>query len=232
MASIMFDTIILLTGPAEHSVFTSLLRGHNPQLTVLPVFAAADLMAIEDDWLKRARLIAFTTPVIVPADILHRLGYGAYNFHPGPPQYPGWAPAHFALYEQAEQFGSTVHRMIERVDAGPIVEVESFAIPADASVAGLEELTYTKLVQLFWRMARILSTQPEPLIERAVRWGDKRNSRRAYQQICDIPVTIPKEELNHRIKVFGTDHFGIVPSINLHGFEFRAVTPETQSAEA
>lgn len=225
----MFDTIILLTGPAEHSVFTTLLRGHNPGLTVLPVFTAEDLAAIEPHWLRRARLISFTTSVIVPATVLDQLGYGAYNFHPGPPQYPGWAPAHFALYEQATEFGCTIHRMIERIDAGPIVDVEMFDIPDDVSVAGLEEMTYTKLVQVFWRMARVLATQSEPLIERALRWGTKRHTRKQYRKMCDIPVSIAKEELEHRIKVFGTDHFGIVPSIGLHGFQFRVVVPDAEN---
>jgi hypothetical protein len=221
----MFDTIILLTGPSEHSVFTTLLRGYNSSLTVLPVFTAGDLAAIEPEWLRRARLISFTTEVIV----LDQLGYGAYNFHPGPPQYPGWAPAHFALFEEAAEFGCTVHRMIERVDAGPIVEVETFPIPADVSVAGLEELAYAKLVQIFWRMARTLATQQQPLIEHALRWGTKRHTRRDYQRICDIPVTITKDDLEHRVKVFGTDHFGIVPTIGLHGFQFRVVVPETET---
>jgi hypothetical protein len=234
LATFMFDTIILLTGPAEHSVFTTLLRGHNPLLTVVPVFTAEDLAAVESVWLGRARLISFTTEVIVPGAILEQLGYGAYNFHPGPPQYPGWAPAHFALYEQATEFGCTVHRMIERVDAGPIVEVDSFVIPDDVTVAGLEELTYTRLVQIFWRIARTLATQPEPLIERALRWSNKRHSRRDYRQICEIPLDIAKADLEQRVKVFGTDHFGIVPSIGLHGFKFRVVTnePERQRADA
>jgi len=119
--------------------------------------------------------------------------------------------------------------MIARVDAGPIVDVEAFPIPAEISVAGLEELAYTKLVQTFWRMARVLASDPQPLIERALRWGNKRHTRKAYQEICDIPVTIEKNELEHRVKVFGTDHFGIVPTIGLHGFQFRVVVPETES---
>lgn len=227
----MFDTIILLTGPSEHSVFTTLLRGHNPALNVVPVFTAADLAAIEPDWLHRARLISFTTEVIVPIAVLDQLGYGAYNFHPGPPNYPGWAPAHFALYDRAQDFGCTMHRMVERVDAGPIVEVEVFAIPPGISVGVLEEMAYTQLVQMFWRMARVMATQAEPLTERAVRWGSGRHSRAGYERICNIPLTIAPDELKHRIEVFGTDHFGIVPSIDLHGFQFRVVMPEAEGDE-
>jgi hypothetical protein len=43
--------------------------------------------------------------------------------------------------------------------------------------------------------------------------------------MCDIPLDIPKDELDRRLKVFGGNHFGITPTINLHGIEFRAVLP-------
>ena len=151
----MFDTIILLAGEAEHVALPVLLRGHNPQLTVISVGTSADLAALDSDVLARARLIAFVTPEIVSSSMLARLGYGAINFHPGPPGYPGWAPAHFALYERATEFGATVHVMVERVDAGPIVDVARFPIPADISVLGLEGLAYAHLAQLFWRMRQI-----------------------------------------------------------------------------
>jgi hypothetical protein len=62
----MFDTIILLTGAVEQPVFASVLRGHNRRLTVLPVSTPDDLAAVEITVLRRARLIAFTTNVIVP----------------------------------------------------------------------------------------------------------------------------------------------------------------------
>jgi methionyl-tRNA formyltransferase len=221
----MFDTVILLAGAAERATLPLALLGHNPLLTVLPVETSADLAALDSDVLPRARLIAFVTPEIVPASILARLGYGAFNFHPGPPSYPGWAPSHFALYDRATEFGATVHVMVERVDAGPIVDVALFPVPAGISVLALEGLAYAHLAQLFWRIAKSLATDPEPPPTLRAKWGNRKYSRRAYREICDIPLDIPKDELERRVRVFGGNHFGISPTIYLHGVGFRAVPP-------
>jgi methionyl-tRNA formyltransferase len=222
----MFDTIILLAGAAEQAVFPAVLRAHNPDLTVLSVSTANDLAVLSVDLLSRARLIAYVTPEIVSQETLSQLGYGAFNFHPGPPRYPGWAPAHFALYERAPEFGATVHVMVERVDAGPIIDVARFPIPSDISVLGLEGIAYAHLAQLFWRMAKWLATDAGAPPTLPIRWGRKKYSRRAYRAICDIPLDIAKDELERRLKVFGGNHFGIGPTINLHGVEFRAVLPQ------
>jgi methionyl-tRNA formyltransferase len=221
----MFDTILLLAAAAEQSILPLALRGHNPLLTVVPVGSAAELDALDSNLLSRARLIAFVTAEIVPPGVLARLGYGAFNFHPGPPSYPGWAPAHFALYDQAPVFGATLHVMVEQVDAGPIIDVAFFPVPADISVVGLEGLAYAHLAQLFWRRAKSLATDAAPPSTLPIEWGSRKYSRRAYRAICDIPLDIPKEELDRRIRVFGGNHFGMTPTINLHGVEFRAVWP-------
>jgi methionyl-tRNA formyltransferase len=221
----MFDTILLLAGAAEQTILPLALRGHNPLLTVIPVGSAAELAALDPALLDRARLIAFVTAEIVPPSVLDRLGYGAFNFHPGPPDYPGWAPAHFALYDEAGQFGATFHVMVERVDEGPIIDIALFPMPADISVFGLEGLAYAHLAQLFWRWAKSLATDAAPPAPLPIEWGSRKYSRRAYRAICDIPLDIPKEELDRRIKVFGGNHFGMTPTIHLHGIEFRAVPP-------
>ena len=226
----MFDTIILLAGDAEQVALPPVLRGHNPLLTLISVGTSAELAALNADLLGRARLISFVTPEIVSQSILARLSYGAFNFHPGPPSYPGWAPSHFALYERATEFGATVHVMVEQVDAGPIIDVALFPIPADISVLGLEGLTYAHLAQLFWRMAKALATDPEPPPTLPIEWGSRKYSRRAYRAVCDIPLDIPKDELDRRLKVFGGNHFGMCPTINLHGIEFRAVLPPTRQS--
>jgi len=226
----MFDTIILLTGAVERPIFMTVLSDHNPHLTIVPVETLADVNALDSDTLSRARLIAYVTSVIVPANVLDLLGYGAYNFHPGPPTYPGWAPAHFALYECAPEFGATAHAMVAKVDEGPIVGIEMFSIPQGASVARLEGMAYARLSYLFWKLAQPLATISEPLAQLGVRWSGKKGTRRGYAEICDIPPDIPSDELNRRIKVFGGGDFGVVPTIHLHGVQFRAVPPISQHA--
>jgi methionyl-tRNA formyltransferase len=194
----MFDTIILLSGEVEQCALPNVLLGHNPHLSVISAISAAALDALGPDVLRRARLIGFATPVIVPQTILTQLGYGAFNFHPGPPAYPGWAPAHFALYHRQTEFGATAHVMIERVDAGPIIGVARFPIPARISVLGLEGLAYAHLAQLFWRMAQSLATDPTPPQALPDKWGSKKYSRRDYRAICDIPLDIPPDQLRRR----------------------------------
>jgi len=89
----MLDNIILLTGPVEESALAGALRTHNPRLAVHAPKSLAELESIDASVVQHARLIAFVTPVVVPARILNSLRFGAYNFHPGPPHYPGWLPA-------------------------------------------------------------------------------------------------------------------------------------------
>ncbi len=205
----MFDTIILLTSRSERSIFASVLSAHNPCLTIIPVETLTDLNALAPDILARARLIAYATSVIVPARVLDRLGYGAYNFHPGPPSYPGWAPAHFALYARATQFGATAHVMADRVDEGPIVGVEMFSIPSGASAASLEGMAYARISYLFWTLAQSLATQSKGLPHLPLRWSGTKSTRRDYAALCDVPLDIHPDELDHRIEVFGEDpNFG------------------------
>jgi len=225
----VFDTIILLTGPVEEGPLTGVLRGHNPRLDVRAAKSMADLEALAPDLLRRARLIGFVTDVVVPARILNALGFGAYYFHPGPPHYPGWVPAHFAIYERAGSFGATAHRMIERVDAGPIVSVELFDIPPRASVLRLQELAFVQLVRLLWRLAPKLAAQREPLAELLVKWAGTKSTRAMYRAMCDIPADISKDELERRIAVFGEGHYGISQTVTLHGRVSRHAAPEGQN---
>jgi hypothetical protein len=99
--------------------------------------------------------------------------------------------------------------MVKRVDEGPIVGVELFSIPQGISVAGLEGMAYARLAYLFWTLAKPLATRSEGLPAIPVRWSGKKTARRDYAALCDIPRDITRDELEHRIEVFGDDpNFG------------------------
>lgn len=217
---------MLLTEAAEQAALSQILRSHRQDLTIRPVTEINELMSLEPSLIRQARLIAFASNTIVPADLLAKLGYGAYNFHPGPPTYPGWAPTHFALYDRATEFGVTLHAMAERVDSGMIIDVTPFPIPENAGVFALCELTYAQLLNLFVEWADRLARQPSlPAPRPAIQWSGRRNSRRNYKAICDIPLDISKDELWRRLRIFGANHYGIAPTVNLHGVTFTATFP-------
>ena len=171
----MFDTILLLMDyGVEQPFLAEWLLENNPCLTIISIFTSAQLRNLEPDIFQRARLIAFAASTIVPAPILAELRYGAYNFHPGPPAYPGWRPGRFALDEGSTEFGVTVHAMAEEVDAGPIVQVDRFKITPGDSIAGLEERSYAHLAKLFHGLSKALATQAEPLPTVPIYWDHRK----------------------------------------------------------
>src|ERR1700761_9105505 len=225
----MLERIILLTDPTEQGFLASVLSTENPNLEITPVATLEQLRAIEANKFRRARLIAFVTPVIVPNDLLHSVGQGAYNFHPGSPDYPGWAPAHFALYDRTKVFGVTFHAMADLVDSGPILDMDLFPISPDATVVSLEANAYVRLAMMFRGWAGALTQDAAPLQPRlAAQWGSRKNSRRRYRAMCSIPTDIARDDLAHRMSIFGHGHFGILPSVSLHGFEFK-VSPRDET---
>ncbi len=169
----MLDTIILLTGEVERPVLAEALRRIEPAIQVVAELPAE---------LGTSRLIAFVFPDIVPAGFLERLGYGAYNFHPGPPEYPGWAPAAFAIHDGASQFGATLHEMAATVDAGTICDVEGFGVPSGCDRQGLEELAYGACLRLFdrWAEALVSPLRPPRL---PLQWGHRKCTRRGLAEL-------------------------------------------------
>ncbi|MBM10444.1 MAG: methionyl-tRNA formyltransferase [Magnetovibrio sp.] len=206
VASNMLAEIILLTGEVEAPHLSSMLHSHNSMINIVHVDTADQLSAACEIALphgKNRRLIAFCTRAIVPERILNNLNGPAYNFHPGPPTYPGSHPASFAIYEKARKYGVTVHEMTAQVDTGPIVAVKWFEISPKMRFADLELHAYKFLVATFSKMAKRLATNALPLPYSGDKWSGNTSTNEEFESMRKITEDMDEEEIKRRFRAFG-----------------------------
>ena len=84
-------------------------------------------------------LISFLNPVFINKSIRNKIKKKSYNFHPGPPEYPGFGCYNFALLDKTKFYGSTIHLIDNKLDSGEIVSVKKFKI-------SYENITLEKLI--------------------------------------------------------------------------------------
>lgn len=163
----MAETLILLTGEVEALHFTEFLHQLKPELKILHASSKLELETIcnelsEDD-LTQTRLVAFCINVIVPKGVLAKMPGPSYNFHPGPPEYPGSHSAHFAFHDKKVSYGVTFHEMTEEVDEGQIISTQNFGIASCDSVAEIETRAYANLIELFKNLAPEIADVTTPI---------------------------------------------------------------------
>lgn len=183
---------------------------HNPTVHVNHVDGADSLRAALDLGGGAAanvgcRLIAFCTGVVVPPDVLAALPGPAYNFHPGPPTYPGSRAAGFALYEGATRFGATLHVMERRVDEGAIIDVDWFDLPADVKLRHdeLEVMAYQRCIGLFQKYAAHLAADDAPLLHSAETWSGIKRTKADAAALREPPRDASEQEIRRRFRAFG-----------------------------
>lgn len=76
---------------------------------------------------------------------------GCINFHPAPlPEYRGLGGYNFAILDQIDYWGASVHYVDEQIDTGNIIEVRKFSIDKDTITAfELEKMTQIEMFELF-----------------------------------------------------------------------------------
>ena len=195
--------IILLSGESEGPFLAAILMAYDRELVVDLVHTSEGLQAAMDGPLDGCRLVSFCSSVIVPGDLLQRLPGPAYNFHPGPPEYPGRYPAVFALYDGAQRFGVTVHEMAVKVDAGQIVSAEWFQIPDNCDLCKLEEMAFSVLADKFRTMSVHLATLERSIARMPYRWSGRKTSKSDCTALCRITPDLTPDEIARRKRACG-----------------------------
>jgi len=216
----MIEEILLLCDPLLEAELTDVLHAANPDLTVSVIHNRADLAARCAVALHKTRLVSFGSDVIVPAAVLEALDCGAYNFHPGPPSYPGRFPSTFFIEDGGRLFGSTVHEMAAQVDSGPINAVDRFEVPADLHCVDLNLLSFHSLLALFKKLAPHLAVDEAPLARTDAVWSGRTTTQRDFDALCRLPSDVDAEAFQRRLRAVGEgpDH---ALEITLHGHRFR-----------
>jgi len=199
----MIKHLVILSTDQVVPDLKSIYRSLNPTLCTITVTNTRELYAIPRTVLNKSRLISFLSSVIVPSEILGQLAYGAYNFHPAPPARPGWGASSFALLQKDDYFGTTLHRMIEYVDAGPIVGVDIFLIPKGIHIYQLRELVSQSLRRLATSSAQAIMAKEKVLPKLPFAWGAMRYTKQDYVDMTLIKADIEKAALEAVIKAFG-----------------------------
>ena len=193
---------LLVMKPPEAAFVSGALSRCAPSAKLARAGSEEELYPALSKLAPSARLIGFSTAVIVPADVLAAFDGNAYNFHPGPPNYPGNRPSAFACYDAAGEFGVTLHYMTAKVDAGAIVDCIRFATGERRTASALAVTAYQNLAKLFVRNAIALSQTQRPLRPNGETWGARKTTLAMFEAMRAVPGDIDPDELDRRIRAF------------------------------
>jgi len=165
-------------------------------------------------------IISYLSRWIVPPAILANASKAALNFHPAPPEYPGYGPVNWALYDGVSEYGVTCHHMANRVDSGPIIKVLRFGVFPDDTVSKLLARTHVWQIELFDQVMGGIVAGGE-LPEADEQWGGKTHTRRELDELATLTPAMDEAEILRRIRATTYDRW--TPNLRVNGDRYRLV---------
>ena len=143
------------------------------------------------------------------------------NFHPGSHEYPGIGCINFALYDNASNYGVCCHHISEKIDAGKIIDVDTFPIFQTDNVERLLERTYAYQIAQFYKVITFL-LKGEPLPISALKWERKPFKRTEFESLKIITHSMSEEEIARRIRATSYKSFQPKVVLGKHTFTYQS----------
>jgi len=141
---------------------------------------------------------------ILKAEHIARARQLAVNLHMAPlPEYRGSNQFSFAIMDGKKEFGTTIHRMDNRIDHGDILFQKRFPIPENCWVDQLYRLTYEASVRLFCQtLKHVLSGNfvPVPQADLLPRYGTSLHMKNEMETLKQINLSEFPEMIERRIR--------------------------------
>jgi methionyl-tRNA formyltransferase len=104
---------------------------------------------------------------VICSDVLNAPRFGGFNLHPGPlPSYAGLNSMLWAIYRGEQTYGVTLHKMVPKIDAGPIVYQAAVTVDQDDTGLSLSSKCVKAGVSLIVRLLNTAAADPQmiPLV--------------------------------------------------------------------
>ena len=222
------DLVVVLGAPEIAVAVAEAVAELSVAVRIERVVTREQLEEVSRPGIGNMLLVSASTGVIVPGHVLDRFAAGAVNFHGASPAYPGRDPHHFAAYDQCGVYGATAHIMTERVDEGPILDVEEEAVEPGAGPDAYLATGHRCVMRLIGRVIpRIVAgtVRAVPGLE----WRGNKTTRRDFMALCQIDPLSNEEEIARRIRAVEMAGYANA-QLDVAGYRFRIEGPAPRGA--
>ena len=164
-------------------------------------------------------LISFLNTKYISRNIRQKIKKGSYNFHPGPPEYPGFGCYNFALLDRVNFYGSTIHLMNDKFDNGPIINTKKFKISNQK--INLEKLILKTHRNIFLQAKKFINSilNNNINVNKHLKWKRKAYTKREFEIAREINLKDTKLSIQKKIAAFSYKNYDSV-FVKLKGFKF------------
>ena len=164
-------------------------------------------------------LISFLNSVYINKNVRKKIKINSFNFHPGPPEYPGFGCYNFALLDKTNFYGTTVHIIDDKFDNGEIVNVNKFKVLyKELSLEKLIKITHKKILEQAKDFIKdILNKQLKT--KSNFRWKKKAYTKKQFEIARKIKLNDSKRNILRKIKAFSYKDYESI-YVNFKRFKF------------
>ncbi len=168
-------------------------------------------------------LISFLNPVYINRNIRKKIKINSFNFHPGPPEYPGFGCYNFALLDKVNFYGTTVHIIDDKFDNGKIIDIKKFKISyKKINLDKLIKMTHNNIFKQAKNfLKKILNHQLK--IKNNLKWKRRAFTKKEFEIAREIKLNESKKSVLKKIKAFSYKNYESV-YIKHKGMKFELKT--------
>ena len=157
-------------------------------------------------------LFSFLNPVFIRKNIRKKINKISINFHPGPPEYPGYGCFNFALLDTINSYGCTAHEVNDKIDNGKILDVRRFHFKyKNINLEKLIKITHKNSLLQFKKIINQIIKHNHIKIKKKEKWRKKKAyTKYEFEKARKISLNDSVVNILKKIKAFSYKNYETV----------------------